>query len=101
MSFGSVAADYDRYRPAPPPQALDWLVPPGAQAILDLAAGTGVVTRELVGRAQRIVAVEPDARGCPASVAGRGRGSGSSGLTVAVWRPAASGGAARRRCRPG
>ncbi len=62
LSFGSVAADYDRYRPAPPPQALDWLIPPVAQAILDLAAGTGAVTRELIGRAPRVVAVEPDER---------------------------------------
>ena len=62
LSFGSVATDYDRYRPSPPPQALDWLIPPGAQAILDLAAGTGVVTRELIGRAARVVAVEPDER---------------------------------------
>ena len=43
LSFGSVATDYDRYRPSPPPQALDWLIPPGAQAVLDLAAGTGAV----------------------------------------------------------
>lgn len=62
LSFGSVADDYDRYRPAPPPAALDWLVPPGAEAVLDLAAGTGLVTRELIGRAARVVAVEPDAR---------------------------------------
>jgi SAM-dependent methyltransferase len=62
LSFGSVATDYDRYRPPPPPQVLDWLIPPGAQAILDLAAGTGVVTRELIGRAARVVAVEPDER---------------------------------------
>jgi SAM-dependent methyltransferase len=62
LSFGSVAADYDRYRPAPPPQALDWLIPPDATAVLDLAAGTGVVTRLLVGRAARVVAVEPDER---------------------------------------
>jgi SAM-dependent methyltransferase len=62
LSFGSVATDYDRYRPPPPPQALDWLIPPGAQAILDLAAGTGVVTRELIGRAARVAAVEPDGR---------------------------------------
>ena len=62
LSFGSVATDYDRYRPPPPPQALDWLIPPGAQAILDLAAGTGVVTRALIGRAARVVAVEPDER---------------------------------------
>ena len=62
LSFGSVATDYDRYRPPPPPQALDWLIPAGAEAILDLAAGTGVVTRELIGRAARVVAVEPDER---------------------------------------
>jgi len=62
LSFGSVAADYDRYRPSPPPQALDWLIPPDATAILDLAAGTGAVTRELVGRAARVFAVEPDER---------------------------------------
>jgi len=62
LSFGSVATDYDRYRPAPPPQVLDWLIPAGADAILDLAAGTGIVTRELIGRAERVVAVEPDER---------------------------------------
>jgi SAM-dependent methyltransferase len=62
MSFGSVAADYDRYRPSPPVQALDWLIPPGAQAVLDLAAGTGAVTRELIGRVPRVIAVEPDER---------------------------------------
>jgi SAM-dependent methyltransferase len=62
LSFGSVAADYDRYRPSPPPQALDWLLPPDADAVLDLAAGTGAVTRELIGRAARVIAVEPDGR---------------------------------------
>ena len=50
------------FRPSPPPQALDWLIPPSAQAVLDLAAGTGAVTRELVGRAPRVIAVEPDER---------------------------------------
>ena len=62
LSFGSVAADYDRYRPSPPPEALDWLIPSDAEAVLDLAAGTGAVTRELIGRAARIIAVEPDER---------------------------------------
>ena len=62
LSFGSVAAAYDRYRPAPPPQALDWLIPADAAAVLDLAAGTGAVTRLLIGRAARVVAVEPDER---------------------------------------
>ena len=58
LSFGSVATDYDRYRPSPPPQALDWLLPPDAEAVLDLAAGTGAVTRNLIGRAARVIAVE-------------------------------------------
>jgi SAM-dependent methyltransferase len=62
LSFGSVAADYDRYRPGPPGQALDWLIPPDARAGLDLAAGTGAVTRELVGHVPRVIAVEPDAQ---------------------------------------
>ena len=62
LSFGAVAEDYDRYRPSPPPAALDWLIPAGARAVLDLAAGTGAVTRELVGRAPRVIAVEPDER---------------------------------------
>jgi len=81
LSFGSVAADYDRYRPGPPRQALDWLIPPGATAVLDLAAGTGAVTRELAGRAGRVVAVEPDQRmravlaaGCPGAEVLDGRG---------------------------
>ena len=81
LSFGSVAADYDRYRPAPPPQALDWLVPPDATAVLDLAAGTGAVTRLLIGRAARVVAVEPDERmravlaaRCPEAEVLEGRG---------------------------
>jgi SAM-dependent methyltransferase len=81
LSFGSVAADYDRYRPAPPPQALDWLIPPDATAVLDLAAGTGAVTRLLIGRAARVVAVEPDERmravlaaRCPEAEALEGRG---------------------------
>ena len=81
LSFGSVAADYDRYRPAPPPQALDWLIPPDATAVLDLAAGTGAVTRQLIGRAAHVVAVEPDERmravlaaRCPEAEVLEGRG---------------------------
>ena len=81
LSFGSVAADYDRYRTPPPPEALDWLLPPDATAVLDLAAGTGAVTRLLVGRAQQVFAVEPDDRmravlaaRCPEAAALAGRG---------------------------
>jgi SAM-dependent methyltransferase len=62
ISFGNVAESYDRVRPGPAPAALDWLVPDGCRVAVDLAAGTGLFTRDLLGRAGRVVAVEPDAR---------------------------------------
>jgi SAM-dependent methyltransferase len=61
-SFGGVAESYDRVRPGPAPAALDWLVPDGCEVAVDLAAGTGLFTRELLDRAARVVAVEPDPR---------------------------------------
>lgn len=62
LSFGAIAEDYDRLRPTPPPTALDWLVPPNCRVAVDVAAGTGLFTRALVGRADHIIAVEPDDR---------------------------------------
>ena len=41
LSFGEVAAIYQRGRPRYPSGALDWLVPDTARSVLDLAAGTG------------------------------------------------------------
>jgi len=61
-SFGSVAQSYDRVRPGPAPAALDWLVPARCEVAVDLAAGTGLFTRALLGRVPRVVAVEPDDR---------------------------------------
>jgi ubiquinone/menaquinone biosynthesis C-methylase UbiE len=61
-SFGSLAATYDRVRPGPAPAAVDWLVPPDCEIAVDLAAGTGLFTRALEGRAGQVVAVEPDER---------------------------------------
>ncbi len=62
LSFGEVAADYDRLRPSPAPDALTWLVPDPCELAVDLAAGTGLFTRSLVERVPNVVAVEPDAR---------------------------------------
>ncbi len=73
MSFGSIAADYDGLRPQAPHEAVDWLVPPGCEVAVDLGAGTGLFTRTLVGRAQQVIAVEPDAR-MRAVLAGRSPG---------------------------
>ncbi len=61
-SFGRIADDYDRVRPGPADEALDWLVPPGCAVAVDLAAGTGLFSRALRSRVTRVIAVEPDER---------------------------------------
>jgi len=58
-SFGTVAGAYERGRPPYPPEAVDWLLPAGAGQVLDLAAGTGKLTRQLTGRGLDVTAVEP------------------------------------------
>jgi SAM-dependent methyltransferase len=62
QSFGAIAADYDRHRPAPPDEAVDWLLPDGCQVAVDVGAGTGLLTRVLERKVPRVVAVEPDDR---------------------------------------
>ncbi len=61
-SFGTVAADYDRLRPPPAEEAVDWLVPARRDTLVDVGAGTGLLTRALARRAARVIAVEPDER---------------------------------------
>lgn len=55
-SFGNAADSYDRVRPGPAAAAVDWLVPADCDLVVDLAAGTGLFTRALLGRAARVVA---------------------------------------------
>ena len=66
LSFGNVAETYDRVRPPYSRVLLDRaeeVLELDAQArVLDLGAGTGRVTRELVRRFEHVVAVEPDER---------------------------------------
>jgi ubiquinone/menaquinone biosynthesis C-methylase UbiE len=58
-SFDRVAAEYERVRPDYPEALLD-LLPLGADSsVLDLGAGTGKLTRLLVGRYAHVTAVEP------------------------------------------
>jgi SAM-dependent methyltransferase len=59
LSFGPAADVYERSRPPYPPAAVDWLLPAGARRVLDLGAGTGKLTRQLVDGVRHVVAVEP------------------------------------------
>ena len=61
-SFGSVAEAYDRYRPGPPLSAVEWILRSPCGTAADLGAGTGALTRVLAERADRVIALEPDAR---------------------------------------
>src|SRR2546421_962462 len=63
--FGSGADDYDRHRPGWPPEAVERaLTELGLgedSTVVDLAAGTGKLTRELLPRTGHVVAIEPSA----------------------------------------
>jgi SAM-dependent methyltransferase len=63
-AFGRTAREYELGRPGWPEELLDRVVAElglGADAaVLDLGAGTGKLTRSLVPRFTRVVAVEPD-----------------------------------------
>jgi SAM-dependent methyltransferase len=58
-SFGPIAGRYENGRPAYPEAAVDWLVPPDAKTVLDLAAGTGKLSRPLAARGLTVTAVDP------------------------------------------
>ena len=58
-SFEHTAEDYERGRPGYAEAALDALQLPSDAVVLDLAAGTGKLTRQLVPRFARVIAVEP------------------------------------------
>jgi SAM-dependent methyltransferase len=62
QSFGSIADGYDRFRPGPPEEAVRWAIPAEAVDVLELGAGTGGLTRQLVERHRHVRAVEPDER---------------------------------------
>jgi SAM-dependent methyltransferase len=59
VSFARAAEAYERGRPPYPAAAIDWLLPDGAQRVLDLGAGTGKLTRLLAARGLAVTAVEP------------------------------------------
>lgn len=50
---------YERVRPGYPAECVDWLVPEPAVRAVDIGAGTGKFTRELVERCRNVTAVDP------------------------------------------
>ena len=59
-SFGAVAEAYDRGRPAYPTEAVAWLTGGEAKVVLELGAGTGKLTRQLVDAGHAVFATDPD-----------------------------------------
>ena len=58
-SFDRVAEEYERTRPEYPAALLDVLPLGAAAEVLDVGAGTGKLTRLLMHRYRRVIAVEP------------------------------------------
>jgi ubiquinone/menaquinone biosynthesis C-methylase UbiE len=63
-SFDDTASAYEYGRPGYPPAAIAWWVDAGAalgagRQVLDLAAGTGKLTRQLADTGSSVIAVEP------------------------------------------
>jgi SAM-dependent methyltransferase len=84
-SFGTVSADYDRYRPRYPQALVDGLITTPGSTVLDVGAGTGISSAQLVAAGATVLAVEPDPRMAAVATA--------KGLTVEVarfeeWNPA-------------
>ena len=58
-SFGSVAEAYDRGRPSFPAEAVRWLVGEDPATVLEVGAGTGKLTEQLVALGHDVHATEP------------------------------------------
>ena len=64
LSFGAVADAYDQVRPAYPAEAIRWALGESSARVVDLGAGTGLLTEVLVRAGHQVTAVEPDPGMC-------------------------------------
>lgn len=84
-SFGSAARRYDTYRPGYPDALISDLLASDTHRVLDVGAGTGIVSRQLADHGCTVLAVEPDER--MATVA-RDKGIAVEIATFEDWEPA-------------
>ena len=61
-SFGSIAQNYDRFRPGYPPALIDELMRLGPRRVLDIGCGTGKAAVALAERGVEVLGVEIDER---------------------------------------
>jgi SAM-dependent methyltransferase len=59
-SFGQAADLYDSIRPTYPPEALAWMCGDAPKHVVDVGAGTGLLTRGLIALGHDVTAVDPD-----------------------------------------
>ena len=60
LKFGTVAEEYDRFRPAPPPDAAALAGDLRGLDVLEVGAGTGKLTRFLLALGAKVSVIEPD-----------------------------------------
>jgi SAM-dependent methyltransferase len=63
LSFGAAAAAYDQARPTYPVAAVSWTLAPlggGRLRVVDLGAGTGLLSRVVAAAGHEVIPVEPD-----------------------------------------
>jgi SAM-dependent methyltransferase len=85
-SFGAASDDYDRYRPRYPEALIAELIPAPGLTTLDVGAGTGISSVQLMQAGATVLAVEPDPR--MAGVAAN-KGVSAEIATFEDWQPAA------------
>lgn len=61
-SFGQAADLYDSIRPTYPTEALEWMVGDAPKDVVDVGAGTGLLTRGLIALGHNVTAVDPDTK---------------------------------------
>jgi len=60
LSFGPAAQRYDANRPSYPPAAVTWALGRSPLRVVDLGAGTGILSRVLLSLGHDVLPVEPD-----------------------------------------